>query len=489
MEFDRNKTPRLQVFFYIVYVCAVIYLLLDNNPFLYSNKELRVSLAGEQIDGVSPIPKRVEVPTTSTAEVTFWSRFNPERNHQDLSGNSRDKDYIPSWYKTISEGIEASDLTGWAADTSGIYLTTKGPWALALNPDGHLKWKFRFTESLPEQGLLEPAMDEDFIYLSRPQGQFAALRKKDGHLQWKVELASEILSAPLLADQYVWLVIKPIDSEIKRLEEMVPQKGTRKKQAPPPYRFVKLHRQTGELVDYSQPLALNGPVFLTLARDQKSLIATNDNKIYFLNLEDGKTVTSNTVPDPIQGPAALAEGKVIVTLASGKVQAWDAVKRGKFEWEVDLESPLAGGATYIPLFQRLAVTAKDGHIHMIDLKKAERLWKFHPENRLALMQAWSTRLNTRLIEKLNMTWEKKGWSLWSACQDNKLCIYNPDRGQLLSRMSTPGTVVSPALFVGSSFYLLSFEGRDQKKRLILSHFLTEDQYKKSQKVAQDSSSH
>lgn len=493
MEYDRSRTRWTHIAAYLLYAAGVIYLLMSNNPFLYSHRELRLALAGEHVDTVSPIPKGPNT-EANKGDVVSWLDSSPERTGHDLSGQTRDKDYVTEWSKPLLMEAESESVTDWSADESGLVVTGKSPWAMAFTPEGDLRWRFRFSETTTDPGLLAPLADQQAIYITRPSGQMAALNKLDGKLQWKLNFASLIVAPPLLIEEDLWVLIRPLESEEKRLEDIAnqerPSSSSKSKAAAPSaaqYRFVRINRNSGELVAYSGPLTVSGPTYLTWAREAKQILITNDNKLMSVNVEDPKAVSSQTLPDPIKGPAVVAEGKIFLSLASGKIQAWDLSKKGKFEWEVDLDSPPQGSPTYIPLYQRLSVATTDGHLHMIDIKKAERLWKFQPENRNLNHQVWATRLSGRFIEKMGMTWEKKGWSFWTACSDNRLCIYNPDKGQLLARVSAPGAVLSLPLFVGKEFYLLTSERKGEKRNFSIHRYMEEDLYKQKMAAAKNAS--
>ncbi|MBK8204939.1 MAG: hypothetical protein IPK68_22425 [Bdellovibrionales bacterium] len=133
------------------------------------------------------------------------------------------------------------------------------------------------------------------------------------------------------------------------------------------------------------------------------------------------------------------------------------------DWEVDLDSPPLGPLTYIPVFQRLALITTDGHMHMIDIKKAEHLWRFPLDSRNPGHDIFASRLSAKNVEKLNLKWEKKGWTAWAPCSESRLCIYNPDKGQLIGRISAAGGVLTPPLFVGKGFYLLTAEKKPESK--------------------------
>ncbi|MBK8204942.1 MAG: hypothetical protein IPK68_22440 [Bdellovibrionales bacterium] len=113
MEFERRpRTHWPLVVLYLIYVCGVVYLLMANNRFLYSHIELRVALAGEQVETITPIPSAGQQPPVGElGDATFWQQANPERSGQDSSPQARDRDYVPEWQKVVVEdGREARGL-------------------------------------------------------------------------------------------------------------------------------------------------------------------------------------------------------------------------------------------------------------------------------------------------------------------------------------------------------------------------------------------
>lgn len=487
MDYDRRRTRWPYVFLYLIYVAGVVYLLMSSNKYLYSHRELRVALAGERLESVAPVPRlRGEIP--DLGEPTYWSRATPERTSH-LADATRDKAYVAEWSKVILEEGQADEIQSWAADDSGVYVTGAGSWAYAYDVEGAQKWRFRFAKKAVEKGLLEPILDQKQIYLTQPSGQIIALNKVTGRLSWKLLLAEEILTAPLLMGDELWLVVKPLESERQRLDdknEATKTKISRKPKAPNPaqHRFARLNRKTGELISYSDLFTTKSPAYLTWNRTGKQILLASDNKLTAFNSETGAVLSSQTLPDAIQGPAVAAEGSVYVALTSGKIQSWNMGKEGKFEWELEVEGSPQSSPTFIPLYNRLTVMTDNGYLHMIDLKKAEYLWKFSLENHNPNQEIYAARLTGRHIENLSMKWEKKGWTAWAACSDNRICVYNPDKGQLLSRIPANGAVLSAPLFVGKNFFLITTEKNGDGHRFRLTHFMDEDDFKQKTKEAE-----
>lgn len=487
MDYDRRRTRWPHILLFLIYVGVVVYLLLSNNKYLYSHRELRVALAGERLESVAPVPKpRADLPELS--DPTFWHRGTPERTGVEASGTTRDKDFVAEWAKVVVDEGPQSAINSWAADDSGVYLTGAGSWAYAYDLEGNQRWRFRFAKRDNERGMLEPITDDQQIYLTQPAGQVIALDKVNGGLRWKLALAEEILTAPLIIGDELWLVVKPLESERQRLEDKAeePTRRGKKAKAPNPaqHRFAKLNRKSGELVGYSDLFATKAPTHLTWHRDDKQILIVSDNRLSAFAVEDGKLLSTQTLPDSIQGPAVAADGKVFVALTSGKIQCWDMSKKGgKFEWELEIAGTPHAAPTVMPTYDRLAVMTDDGQFHMVDLKKNEYLWKFSLDNRNPSHEIVAARLSGRHIENLGMKWEKKGWTAWAPCSDNRLCIYNPDKGQLLARVPANGAVISPPLFVGKNFFLVTSEPNGDGRRFRLTHFMDEDAFKKKAKAA------
>jgi outer membrane protein assembly factor BamB len=486
MEYDRHRTRWPHILLFLIYVGVVVYLLMSNNKYLYSHRELRLALAGERLESVAPVPKISGEPP-ALGEPTYWSRGTPERTGHDGTGTTRDKDFVAEWNKIVVEEGAPNEISSWASDDSGVYLTGSGPWAYAFDLEGNQRWRFRFAKRDTERGMLDPVLDDKQIYFTQPAGQIIALDKITGGLRWKLALAEEILTTPLIINDELWLVVKPLESERQRLEDKQDGalKSTKKPKAPnqAQYRFAKLNRKTGELRGYSDLFAAKTPTHLTWDRSEKQILIVSDNKLSALTIEDGKIASTQTLPDAIQGPAVAAAGKVFVALTSGKIQAWDLSKKGKFEWELEIAGTPQSAPTYIPTYDRLAVMTDDGQFHMVDLKKSEYLWKFSLDNRNPSHEIMAARLSGRHIENLGMKWEKKGWTAWAPCSDNRICIYNPDKGQLLARVPANGAVISPPLFVGKNFFLVTTEKSGDGRRFRLTHFMDEDAFKKKTKEA------
>lgn len=490
MEFDRKRTRWTHIVAYLIYTAIMVSLLLNSNPYLYSHKELRQALVGEQVNSINPVrgAKRADpkgAPEDDT-RATYWWRSTPERTGHDQNGGTRDKDFVTDWQKPILENVSSKSVPEWAVDESGLYIVSKEPWIMALGTDGELKWRFRFAAQDGEIKNYVPVLDEQAVYVSHAKGSVAAMEKSNGHLLWKVKLASEILAAPIMVNGELWLLVNPLESERKRLEAKE-DKGTagKNKSAPaiPPHRLIRLNAISGEVVDYSQPFNVTGQANLTWAREFKQVLVATDNKLHMINSDDGQIIATQTLPDPIEGPAVVAEGKAFLALSSGKVQAWDISKKGKFEWEIDLVSPPRAAPTYIPVYQQLAIPTADGALHTIDLKKSEAGWRLNADNHNPQNDLWAARLSGRFIEKLSMKWEKKGWTIWAPCSDNRICVYNPEKGQLLARIPAPGAVASSPVFLGKELYLIARDGKDSYTFKLV-HYLDEDSFKKKAKDAQ-----
>lgn len=487
MEFDRRRTRWHHIVLFIIYVVGVVVLLLNNNQFLYSHIELREKIVGERVESVIPIPKGSKA--QGSGEVTYWRRGSPERSGHDSLGSPRDKDFVTDWQKTLSEKSEDLAISSWAVDSSGVYLAKDNSETLAISGDGEYRWRYSFAVDDASGAPLEPVLDETATYLSHSSGILVALEKTSGALLWRLKAAQSLLAPPVLLDNELWVLATPLEVEQKRLIEIGESKSSSKKSSKsssaPVQRFVRIHRQTGEIVGYSDAFNLSGPAQVSWSKGAKLLVVALDNKVTMISSDEGKVEGSQTLPDAIQGGAILVDGKMFVALTSGKIQAWDLGKSGKFEWELDLSSPPKAAPTYIPLYHRLAVLTTDGNMAMIDIKKAESLWRLNLENRNVAQEIMAARLSGRFIEKLDLKWEKKGWTVWSPCSDNRVCIYNPDKGQLLSRIPAPASVASTPLFAGKEFYLITRSGKEGERTYKLVHYIDEDSFKKKAKEAQE----
>lgn len=484
MEYEHRRKRFFFLVIYLLYTVGVVYLLMTNNKFLYSHKELRSYLKNDRGLNVVPIPKADQLaPLEASGTSQFWPRFTPESTGVQYPNSPFAKNYFANWHQDLQADDLSLNNNSMVADSSGVYVASQNAWVFAFGPEGEQLWKFRF---LPTKAVtFSPVIDQSLIYMSWSNGEVATLNKKTGLPYWKLKLGQKILGTPVLLEGVLFVPVLPFEAESVRLGGPAKKTDQKKGLPPPENRLALVKASTGELINYSEAFAASDKTTLSYVRETKQVLLTSDNRLLAINQENGRVALNEVLPDKIIGPAMYAEGKILVALSSGKIQSWDQNKKGKFDWEISLDSTPAGSLTYIPLYQRLVLITENSRLQMIDFKKTQRLWHFNLENHNTLNDTVALQLQGKFIEQYNMPWDKKGWTVLAPCSDRRLCLYNPDKGQIIGRVMAPGQVVTAPAFVGKNFYLLSVEEENGKPRYKLTQFMDKEKADKAPSAAEN----
>lgn len=453
MDYDGRQIRWYWLLLFILYSGVVIYLLFMGNPYLYSHHELRAAMSrGEATNTL------LTIPATPPAEMkvgspTFFARFNFARNGVDPLGSPRNKNYEEYQQFPVKHDVEGFEVQNIAQDPTGFYLTGKSPWVISVGLDGELRWKFRAHDLKDDKAMSTVLLDESSAYIVHPQGELLGLSKTDGTIRWLTNLDKEVIAQPFLwKDQLI-----------------VPVKGTTTSE------WMRVRRADGKNIDKPIKLDMKPGFLVSQGPGNKTLIVTAENKIMAIDTEDWKVDWSQTLTDPIKGPAVMVENQIFVATLGSKLIKLDANKKGKVDWEVDLEKPPASAPTYIPIANRLSIQLANGEIAAVDVKLGKLLWSYNTLNKSPLVDTWSVRLSAKHIEEYKMDWLHKGWTVWSACSNKHFCIFTPNKGQLVQSIALTGNPLTLPLNNDRAWI---FFGQKKPGEYVISHLLEGSEIKK-----------
>lgn len=398
----------------MLFSLAVIYLLFSSNPYLYSHIELRAALlSGEQGD-LQTIPSKPDT-SAKLGGATFLSRYNWERTATDPLGSGRSKNLIEYEHHKVNHGIEGFDVQNLSSDDSGFFVSGKMPWVAAIGFDGQPIWKYRFLSVPEDRSILPVLLDGENAYLIHPEGHIASLKKRSGAVNWLLSLGQEVIAPPFIWGQSL----------------AIPVKG------PSGVAFRMIDRHTGQAEKVKVNLEIKPNFQLSFHEELRVLIAAYDNKVLAIDPETWGVAWAQSLTEPVRGPAVIAEQSVFITTLAGKLIKMDG-RRGKIDWEIDLEHPPASSPSYLPALQRLVFLDAGNGLVTVEAKTGKIFWRNTLENRNPLVETWSARLKANHIEEFGMDWLHKGWTIWSPCSDRKFCIFTPVKGQLIARLDLSG---------------------------------------------------
>lgn len=457
MDYESRKVKWYWLFLFVIYSAAAVYVLFQGNPYLYSHLELRTALISGADAQVSTIPSEPHT-GIKLGPPTHYARYNFERTAVDSLATPRSRTYEEYEHFPVEHGLTAFDPANIAYDRNGFYITGKNEWVVAVSTSGKLLWKYRFLNVPGERGLLPPLVDEAQVYIVHPQGEVVAFNKSTGEIQWLLPQNAEIVANPFIWGEQI----------------VLPVKGAQGVQ------LILVNRATGARAEKSPKLEIKPGFHITRAPALNDLIATVDNKVIAINPETWAIDWSQTLTDPVKGPAVVHENQIFVATLGAKIIKLEGNKKGKIDWEIDLEKPAASPPAYLPIMHRLSFLDTSGALVAIDAKAGKGLWRYGIENRNALVETWSARLKGNNIEEFKMDWLHKGWTIWSPCSERRFCIFTPNKGQMITRVQLSGEPMALPLQLDRRwvFFLKGKGGQ-----YLISHVLDESEIKAVKKEA------
>ena len=460
MDYESRQVKWYWVFAFTIYCGAVVYLLFQGNPYLYSHHDLRSALDSGESVHLHTIPENPE-PVAESAP-TFYQRYNFQRTAADALATPRSKNFEEYERASLDLRAEQLDATHVTQDASGIYVSGKSSWVGAINLDGTVRWKYHFKDLAAGTSVSPVMLDENSAYLIHPSGEVVCLNKISGQLRWVISLKSEVVAEPFLWKRFLIVPSKSSSGVLMKT----------------------LDRYTGKMREETATVDLKPGFQLSHAPELGAMIAVAENNIIALDPEEWEPMWSVTLTDPVKGPVIVVGTQLYAATLAAKVVKIDGAKKGKLDWETDIVKPPAGAPSYLPVSGRLTIMDTSGAMSHIDAKTGKVYWRIATENRNPLADSWSARLKGKHIEEYKMDWLHKGWSVWSPCFDNSFCIFTP-KGGLITRIKLSGQLVALPLAVGQRWVFLT---HGKEGQYFVSQVL-EDAEIKQLKQEKESSSH
>ncbi len=462
MEYENKYRPKwYQLMLLILYSIAVIYTVLVNNPYLYSSKQYQEGLAGKKDNSFQPVITKLGKSRSNLSESQSPSRFSWKMNASDPTDETRDRRYIEvTLTPLLMELDKKPEAPQWSLLKEHIIMASKES-LYGISFEGQTLWKFKSHNTREGGYFFEPVADASSIYLTNSSGHIYNLRLNDGRPLWSSHLQGEILSPGFLLNSSLYAILK------------TKKEAKDKKKVGMKAQLVSIHRMTGQIDKASEDLGLKQQSTFSFDKKSHLLFITSAEKLLALKLPEMTPVWQKSLSSHVIGPAVITENQVLVSLREGKLKVYSLTKGSEIH-EVELEQPLASPPTLIPLYNRVAVTSTDGYQHVIDLDGGKRLWRFDLNNSNNIWSSWSARLSGNFIEELQMKWRYKGWTIWSPCVQKRICIYNPEKGQIVGRVMLGGQLSSLPRYQESSFHVLL----EQETGYALGHYMERPAAKK-----------
>jgi outer membrane protein assembly factor BamB len=453
MDYESRQVKWYWLLLFILYSGAVVYLLFTGNPYLYSHRELRAALTSGEDAKVQTMPSIPHL-SQKLGPPTFQWRYNWGRSAVDNLGTARSKNWVefkqhPVDFDLGSDRIDIQNVT---SDTTGFFVSGKMRWVAAVDLNGKTRWKFHFRSTPQGRSLLPVLLDDINAYLVHPEGEIVCLNKETGELQWLMSTGQDVVAQPFIWGEHLGVPIKGTTGIELRL----------------------IDRHTGQPKPENPHLDIKPGFLLSFSEELKTLIVSVDNKVISIDPENWAIVWSQTLTEPVRGPAVIVDQSIFITTLAGKLVKIDG-RKGKVDWEIDLEKSPSSSPSYLPILQRLAFLDIGGGLNAVDIKTGKLLWRNSLENRNPLVETWSARLKGNHIEEFGMDWMHKGWTIWSPCSERRFCILTPAKGQLIARIELSAAPLALPQNIGRH---LVFFGQSKPGKYVISHLLEQSEIKR-----------
>lgn len=206
-----------------------------------------------------------------------------------------------------------------------------------------------------------PAVGGDFIVAGTSNGEVIALSAADGSELWRVDVSSEVLAAPVVAQARNLILVRTVDGKLIALDAA--------------------NGAESWFVQQSVPrLSVRGTGSPSIAGD--AVICGFDNgKVAAYTLEDGSLLWEALINPPsgrteverladLNSAAAIAGTNVYVTGYQGTVAAID-LESGQVDWARDISSYARPAADLTQLY----VADASGELHALARASGQELWR------------------------------------------------------------------------------------------------------------------
>lgn len=424
MDYNKKGVKWYWIALFLIYSAGVVTAVLWSNRFLYSQTEFQKALIGRKSDH----PPTIQVSTSDASPISepskqsefLWGKTRTAVDPTEVTRNRRFAEESSAQIQ-LPEGFTPTD---WFSDPKGVLFIDKKGEIAAMDWEGFLVWRFKPHQ---EMSFFQPVLLENQVLLTSRSGHIYSLNRQNGEIRWFSALAEEIFSSPILIKDSLYVVLRPFTREIK------PVKDEFEDDTSPG--IAELNPRNGDWLRISKPLPIEKESRWS-SNDDSSLYIAQDKTLLQIDLSDLTVKRSKSFEAAILSPVMLLEKSIIVPTRDGRVFGLNYSFTVNFE--SDLGHSLSSAPTFVPIWERVAVVTENGYLHVIDAESGDRRWRFNLQNESLSNVGWSSRLNGKHIEELNLGWRYKGWSVWTPCVKDRVCIYNPDEGQIIGRIILTG---------------------------------------------------
>lgn len=450
MDYNKKGVKWYWIALLVLLSCAAMASVLWANPYLYSQVELQRALIGRKSDQPTRVVlTKTQRPGNDEPLAQAQYLWGPTRTSVDPVEVTRNRRFVEESSSQVQLPPDFK-VQNWYSDTKGILFFNASGDIVSVDWEGFVKWTFKPHKKMQ---FLKPLLLQESILLAAKEGYFYSLKRDSGELNWFSPLAQEIFSSPLFIEGGLYLALKPYTRDLNNTQKEV---SSEEDTAPG---IAEIEISDGSWKRISKAFSFEREVFWSF-RDKESFYLTHDKTLFEVNFKDLSVKRKKEFESKIISEVMLLDKNIIVPTQDGRV--FGLSYSFNSDYESDIGHPLGSPLLYSPIFDRAAIVAENGYLHVIGAESGNRRWRFNLQNESPSNLGWSSRLNGKHIQELNLGWRYKGWSLWIPCVRERICIFNPDEGQIVGRILLSGAYTGLPYIEDKSFWFILKDGEQWK---------------------------
>lgn len=306
-------------------------------------------------------------------------------------------------------------------------------------------WSFEVIEK--NQLFKQFLIHKNTVFASTTEGEIYAINLENGTLRWHTK-TNYTFSTPLaLHNNNLHFLAKNLESTKNFLAAYDMNTGAK-----------KWHTKT-----------ITGEPFekLTLAPARDAIIVSmTDGNIFFFNAKDGAIIWKKQLPE-LPHQAVTSFDQLLITVSQSATLYGINLRNGSVRWSHRLKGVPHGPFYRLPQSTLIGVLTNSRHFQVIDLKDGEGQWHHKINDTSQMSKPFSIKLNAKVITEDELKWKRKGWVFAASCSKTRICLFDPDKGRMISRIDLKGEPLSPPLLdlKDRKFYVMTKNLTDLKNFL------------------------
>tara|TARA_B100000749_G_scaffold280891_1_gene280274 strand:+ start:47097 stop:48371 length:1275 start_codon:yes stop_codon:yes gene_type:complete len=284
--------------------------------------------------------------------------------------------------------------------------------------DDNILWTLQLkTEAI---SIDEQLITDKSIYLRLNDSQVLAVDLATGRMKWQTQFNYREIKSLHTSDDRLFIVVSDDDS------------------ATNPEAFEKLievDTLTGKTQTISPIIGYLNHLKIKVKNDDE-IYGVNDKNYYFIWNQKEKVISSKTLLHEKAITPVTYVGPYLFFATSEESFLYKFnMETLEMEWNVDVRFKVGKAPQYLEHHNIVLAVSETGYVQAFDARKGESQWRYNFRNQNSVDEPQLVRLGATGIRKFELGWRYKGYVMAIPCRQGRICLVNPQKGQLLSSLN------------------------------------------------------